>query len=684
MLLSLRKPPIEIILVTVLIAILLNAFLLVSSALGLLLLVFWGYFTASRIGDALPITSKNHRGFYGLLLLICSMSIVGTGLYYILPLSNALVTTLLVIVTVISMFLPRQEHSADQKKQHYPLLPAIGFFVSTAAWIVTIAPIAITEATRTVWDFLHPSALISLTLAGFFAILLSIKRPQHFPWPFIMLLFLGTSIAAFVFPFGFGFDPFIHRATVQHILDFGTITPKPLYYIGQYIIEVIAAHTFALPLHILDRFLAPVFFSVFVAGSAWTGFFSKQNTKALALGILVFLGFSSFITTTPQALSYVWTLSLLFLSLPWIQKEDHAAPYALLMLLAIAALATHPLAGIPALLYLLAISLYRIEIHKTIKHLLWAILGLGSAVALPAVFVLQAYVSGIDISFTPAKIFSTIPHIPLFLQNSYDPFVDAISLVSQNTFWMLLILTVIGIATTKGVKQHAILLPVLASILWFINYWLLANGIEFSFLIEYERLNYANRLLFMSMLFFLPAAGYGLQFILTKTQKQKDLYTVALAVIAICFAINVYASYPRDDAHERSAGFSVGQSDIDAAWAIHQQNTEIDYIVLANQSVSAAALEQFGFLKYFKDNTVFYYPIPTGGELYTYYLDMTDNAPMRETMLSAMDVAGVDHAYFVVNAYWWDADRIIEHAKQEADTWFGVGNGEVMIFEYNR
>ena len=51
------------------------------------------------------------------------------------------------------------------------------------------------------------------------------------------------------------------------------------------------------------------------------------------------------------------------------------------------------------------------------------------------------------------------------------------------------------------------------------------------------------------------------------------------------------------------------------------------YIVLANQSVSAAALLRFGFHTYY--GAQFYYAIPTGAPLYQSYLDMVYRGATR-------------------------------------------------------
>ncbi|PIX11973.1 hypothetical protein COZ73_01355, partial [Candidatus Falkowbacteria bacterium CG_4_8_14_3_um_filter_36_11] len=86
------------------------------------------------------------------------------------------------------------------------------------------------------------------------------------------------------------------------------------------------------------------------------------------------------------------------------------------------------------------------------------------------------------------------------------------------------------------------------------------------------------------------------------------------------------------------------------------------------------------FKKYYKNN-IFYYSIPTGDKLYSYYLMMVKN-PSRQTMLSAMDFAGADEAYFVINKYWWASAKIVDEAKLSADSWFIINNGDVYIFQY--
>jgi len=148
------------------------------------------------------------------------------------------------------------------------------------------------------------------------------------------------------------------------------------------------------------------------------------------------------------------------------------------------------------------------------------------------------------------------------------------------------------------------------------------------------------------------------------------------------FLALTYTAYPRDDGFTRSRGFNVSQSDIDAAWAIEEYADGSTYSVLANQAMSAAALQEFGFKQYFPGD-IFYYPIPTGGELYSYYLQMADEAPTKEVVEKVRELTGAETIFFALHDYWWQADRIKEIAKQESDDWFAIGEGAITIFVFD-
>ncbi|MFC1613293.1 hypothetical protein ACFL23_03085 [Patescibacteria group bacterium] len=157
-----------------------------------------------------------------------------------------------------------------------------------------------------------------------------------------------------------------------------------------------------------------------------------------------------------------------------------------------------------------------------------------------------------------------------------------------------------------------------------------------------------------------------------------------LTIFALWITVSLYLTYPRYDNYSTDRGYNISEADFKAVEFI-EENSKSDYIVLANQNTSAASLSKYGFKKYFASNEeqLFYYPLPTSSPLYSYYLDMVNKKPSRETMVKAMDLAGVKQGYFAVSKYWWQSDQIINRAKLEADEWHKIDDGEIYIFKYN-
>jgi hypothetical protein len=216
----------------------------------------------------------------------------------------------------------------------------------------------------------------------------------------------------------------------------------------------------------------------------------------------------------------------------------------------------------------------------------------------------------------------------------------------------------------------------------FISYFI-TKYLSFDYLISYERDDFINRLIIVACFFLLPFIITAIYNIIDKIYKQNGFIKYSLFIFSgLLITTSLYITYPRFDNFYNSHGYSVGQNDIEAVHWINN-NTKKDYIVLANQQVSAAALGEFGFNKYYKKN-IFYYPIPTSAPLYQYYLDMVYKKPTKKTVQAAMDLAGVDKGYFVLNKYWWAYKKIADEAKLEADSWYEIDNGELIIFKYSK
>lgn len=675
--------------------IVLNALLLRSPFIGGLLLAGYLFATSTSLGRGLaPGRTANTQLAIGFLSIISTLAILGSAIFYSGPATSGAYLVLVLMVGLGAGLFGRHAETEDEPENRYPSRTALALItlgiLSLAAWWFAIIPISITEPTRSIWEFLNPFSITAIGVTAFITITLLARHESRRAGMFFLFatLFSAMSAAVVAYPLGFGFDPFIHRATVAYIAEHGTITPKPFYYIGQYALELAGIHAFSLPLFFVDSLLVPALAAICITISGAIGFGQVLKKKSgIALAALFLLPLSAFVVTTPQALAYVFTAVLLLLSLPRLSKNEQSPPLLVLALVTLAALVTHPLAGIPALLYFsFVIVATQPQIHRNIKILGLSILLTVGAVALPAIFVLQASQSNLEISFTLAHLFDPARlQFTSFFRNQYSSSFDALYLVIDNALWILLALGVVGAYFVKTRKANpALQLPLIAALLWMINYWLLSTTLEFNFLIEYERQNYAVRLLTLSAIFLIPHAGIAIAGMYNAVEKKPRILATALfTILATMTAANVYGAYPRHDNYARSAGFNVGETDFDAVYAINRDAGDDEYIVLANQAVSAAALEAFGFKTYYHDD-IFYYPIPTGGALYQYYLEMADDAPTRERAEAAMDVAGVNEAYFVVNDYWWHSEAIIERAKQESDEWFSVGEGAVTIFKYTK
>ena len=53
-------------------------------------------------------------------------------------------------------------------------------------------------------------------------------------------------------------------------------------------------------------------------------------------------------------------------------------------------------------------------------------------------------------------------------------------------------------------------------------------------------------------------------------------------------------------------------------------------------------------------------------------------------MLAAMELAGVNEGYFVLNKYWWAFPKILAEAKLEADSWQEFDKGKIYVFRYSK
>jgi len=538
----------------------------------------------------------------------------------------------------------------------------------------------------TVWFFV----IFTLTTLLLFYIVW--KHPQKcLSLPLVSLhLFTMYAVAALLYPLGYGFDAFIHRATEEWIFHNGFILPKQPYYIGQYSLVVFLAHITQLSTAVIDVYLVPILAALILPATIssclrriWK--IIPRWAFLLPLGTAL-LPFLSLHLTTPHNLVIILSILIVFTTLAYQKDGKHIA---VPLLLSFAAIITHALLGAPLLGFVLTAIILRHTTSKIWKNIWLAASALGQLLLLPAMFTINNLRGGYGLP----EIHNPLSGIQSFLALFARPYWYVKNAPLQ---WELLyawermlipvalIITLLGFIYARKKIKDAYLYP-LTAVAMFLSAWLLHSWITFPNVIVYEQGNYPLRLVKGSMFFLLPWMMYGIYALFQSVRKQFSI------IIAILFAglltVSFYFSYPQRNPKVQFPGFNVTQADFDATEWIHNNAPEDgQYIVLANQLTSAAALTTYSFAKNYqtKQGELFYYAIPTGGPLYAEYSHMLYEGQKREYMDAAMDLTHVDTSYFVINSYWKNFEEIVEGAKKSADSWQIIDDGSVWIFEYTQ
>jgi hypothetical protein len=682
----------------------------------------------------------------GSFLILILISILGTAFYYFYKITPLIINFIIILISLLVFSLkfniPHQVYKIPisslilfsnkiikvyfqiknffwqlryQKKKLFwdisrdTALIAAYILLTLINWVTIFKGIT-TETVNSLWDTLSPQFLFSYFLATVIIILISVTKKHETINLFLARahIFLTLALAVVIYKIGYGFDPFIHRATENVIAAQGFITPKTPYYIGQYSLVVILAQLLQLSISTVDKFLLPILYSFFIpafiyvvyrrlARPDWIVVNQENNPQPvyyLLPLILLIIPFSDFIVTTPQGLANLLALIIIIASTLLISKKINYYFSYLLIFLSVAALLTHPLTGIPIFLF----SVFTFLISYNFKNYHWQktfiiLLVALTVLTLPLSFAIQSVISPdlanpLTLTKLNWDVFKEIiqPISPIW-SNKFNVVQDYFHFLGNNIRWILIILAGFGYYFLRFKKQEKRynIYP-LFFILMLTTYVLLRIFISWRSVIFYEENDYPLRILNLSFYFLIPLI---LQTAIELTKKlfQQKLPTKLFFTVLLALTITsvLYVSYPFDDAYQTSHYYSVSQNDIQAVNYINN-NADGDYIVLANQSVSAAALQQFGFKKYFStyQGETFYYPIPTSSPLYHYYLTTVYQAPTRQTINKAMDFMRVSQAYFVINSYWTDFDKIVSTIKTEADDWKDINNGKIYIFYFKK
>lgn len=685
---------------------------------------------------------------FGSFTVLAFFSLSGAVIYYFYKLDNFIAALAVVICGIISLVLAQKLQPVESFSNiPFPILRTLGriwlfmrsifysaYFILNALFYFIFAGLCfkilfntrIHQAVNTPWVAIPQRFFIYYFLATLFLIIFFYKQKFKNTSTILLIIhsFLSVSVALLIYPLGYGFDSFIHQATEKLIALKGFVEPKTIYYLGQYSIVTIFHKATGIGIETIDKLLVPVLFSIFIPLSAFYAFFKglKLELKtALLLSLFtLLLPFSGFIATTPQGLGNLFVLIIIFLGLiyqnnrqpykieyqPSVASQKkyasclmlHDSYFMILLFLALAAFFIHPLAGIPAFIFVGLLVLNPNRLLYVICYML------PVSLAIPLIFLAASALSptlALNLK-TPqmnevVSLFQNFwPQIP----NGFNYIVDLAYLYIFNWQFIFIIFSLVTFCNYRKKENEIFTAHFLTFIILFINYFILKIFFSFGYLINYEQSAFSDRILEIAFYFLLPTALYGIYLLLDKAEKNSILFRNFLLILfAFWLSASFYGSYPRQDKNASSKGYNISLVDEKAVTYMESDTTAQNggFIVLANQNISATALKKFGFtgenrpnqsLSYLQSTDsrypgkYFYYPIPTSSPLYQYYLKMVYEYPSRQTINEAMDFLGVNLGYFAINDYWTNFSEIVEQAKQESDSWQAIDGGKIYVFKY--
>jgi hypothetical protein len=351
------------------------------------------------------------------------------------------------------------------------------------------------EAIISPWEKINFLFFYFYALLSFIIILNIYFKKRHSLILIILHSFLSFSIIAIIYKIGYGFDYFIHNASLENIQENGFLNPKPFYYLGHYSLIIILNKITLIPINILNKFLVPVLASLYLplflfrASQEWL-----KNKRLFLFSILGFLiiPFSLFTLSNPQNLAYLYLIFAILIGL----TSKNYLDLLLVYIFALASLSVHPIAGIPALFYAFLITIYHSDL-KFKKHFYRIILILNSA-SLPLAFLFfgnkninQASLAIETTAQNQNLLQSFLSFFKFINPNSEDFLLNFVYLYIFNLKFLLILIIGLGIFVAIKHKKNCslIFLNFFMSLSLLVSFLILKN-MQFDYLINYEQDNF--------------------------------------------------------------------------------------------------------------------------------------------------------------------------------------------------
>ncbi|MFA6429977.1 MAG: hypothetical protein WCV84_05795 [Patescibacteria group bacterium] len=523
------------------------------------------------------------------------------------------------------------------------------------------------------WQVISPAAFVFFFLTTVLLFMVWTFLPRRLA---IMMATIHVGVmwgvSAIIFPYGFGYDPFVHQATEQHILTQGVILPKQPMYVGQYVLVDLLALLTHLPIAWIDRLLVPILATLVLPALAWRS--SRSTVLALFL-----LPIASFTFTIPFHLGVICLASILLL----LREDPDRRTHILLWLLALFACACHPLTGIPALAIVLGSALFR-------RWPSWVTMMLVVC-TIPAGFLAAMYAYGL-LHHTQTVVFSWDRAVTAWRVLAHYPFrLDgapwSLALLYRFHYWYPYAFVVIGCLgywMRDRLRSAASRVTVAVALGSLASAFVLAAFVRLPDIIAQEQFEFALRLRTLTPLYFLSGVGVMVATVYERVRAWKYRIPLALTV-AILATATWFLLYPQHNRVLHVYAANMGWTDVETVRLIEREAKGERYVVLAPQLISAAALQAFGFERRWQmcGGDQYFYPIPTGGELYRLYLMMT-RSPAPQQLLPRIFDCAKTQMLFVAVLRAWDASGVMDRAlAPHAEGRWSVGD-RVTVYRFQR
>jgi len=674
---------------------------LVPAWAGLVLGIAWLCWNALLLGRLLfPGQGWGSQAALGSLPLAAAVSIGGAACYYLWQWDAIATSVVLLAISAIATFgIFRDAPLFDPATPAEPTTAVRRLAVALlgllwAAALALVISAALTNATvepiRSPWAALPSYVPAVFAIATASLALLSLLTRGGWSaalWAIHGVVSLG--IVAAVYPLGYGFDPFIHRATEQLLLANGTFSPAPPYYLGQYGLITALTRLLHLPLLQIDRWLVLVIAGLAVPSLGYLtlrrNFKVQPNLAALAAGAGLAIPLAPLIATTPHALSLLFAGAAICAAVFVLEQRRG---WLAIILCTLAAIATHPLIGVPLAAVGILVWLWRLGERWRPWRIVFWLAAIVTPLAVPVMFQLNGTLSPanaaalrwpqLSMLFSTAASWLAPRWVTLFDLR------DAAYLYLFNLPVAIIIGCVVAIWFLQSRNRLGRFVPLaVAGAATLLGGLLTASAVDFSFLISYERGAFAERLLQLATVAIAPLVLVTAYRVLRRLDQRGVLGSlIAAAAVTVGVSTSFFLTYPTFDDYRKDRGYNTAAVDFDAVRAIEADAKGKPYVVLANQATAAAAVTEFGFGRSYRGN--YFYPIPTGGPLYKLYLNYVYDGPTPGVISRVRELTGVPLVYVAISNYWDSADRIIREANVTTPKSFTVaGKSPVVVFRYD-